>query len=168
MIKHSGPAIERASIGGTQSLRFAPRSKLTTFPPSVPTDFTNTVVEDLPAPKAKKSTKAKRSKSFTPEQVSHNQFLSQAHDRYQGYQKGPTGTDRLELPLSWDPVYTASYRPDVAGNAFEQGAGEVAEMDNLDTRDPKMNPQFHGKGSFLTPAKPNPYPIQVSEKFVIR
>ena len=168
MIKHSGPAIERASIGGTQSLRFAPRSKLTTYPPSVPTDFTNTVVENLPVPKSKKSTRASRAKFLKPEQVAANQFLAQAGDRYQGFQKGPTGTDRLELPLAWNPVYTASYRPDVAGSAFEQGAGEVSDMGNLDTRDPKMNPQWHSKSSFLTPAKPNPFPIQVSEKFVIR
>ena len=168
MIIHSGPAIERASIGGTQSLRFAPRSKLNTFPPAKPTDFTNTVVEDLPAPKAKKSTRASRAKFLTAKEVSSKQFLAQPNDRYQGFKKGPTGTDRLELPLAWNPVYTASYRPDVAGSAFEQGAGEVADMDNKDTRDPKMNPQWHGKGSVLTPAKPNPFPIQVSEKFVIR
>jgi len=168
MIKHSGPAIERASIGGRQSLRFAPRSKLTTYPPAVPTDFTNTVVEKLQVPKPKKSTRASRAKFLKPEQVASNQFLAQAHDRYQGFQKGPTGTDRLELPLAWNPVYTASYRPDVAGSAFEQGAGEVADMDNKDTRDPKMNPQWRGKGSFLTPEAPSPFPIQVSEKFRIK
>ena len=41
-------------------------------------------------------------------------------------------------------------------------------MDNKDTRDPKMNPQWHSKGSFLTPTAPNPFPIQVSDKIVIR
>ena len=97
MIKHSGPAIERASIGGRQSLRFAPRSKLTTFPPAVPTDFTNTVVENLPAPKGKKSTKASRAKFLEPKEVAHNQFLASAHDRYQGVPEGanrhgPPGT----------------------------------------------------------------------------
>lgn len=164
MIRQPGAAIERASIGGRQSLRFAPLAQQNKYPPAVPADFTNTVMGSLPAPKEKKG----RARGPDPKQTARNQFLAQANDRYQGFQKGPTGTDRLELPLAWNPVYTASYRPDVAGSAFEQGAGQVADMTNLDTRDPKMNPQWHSKDSFLTKNEPNPFPIQVSEKLVIR
>jgi len=163
MIARPGPAIERASIGGLDSLRFAKSSKIGQYPPAIPAQFTNTVIEKVHAPKRKK-----RGGAFlTPEQVSNTQFIAQAGNRYRGEQKGPTGSDMLELPLAWNPVLTASYRPEVAGNAFESGSGDVADLDNLDTSTPKMDPQWRTKGSFLTPDAPNPFPIQLSDKFRI-
>ena len=169
MLTSPGAAIERGSIGGTQSLRFAPMSKLTKYPPAVPTDFTNVKVEAPPSKKPRvKKAKNPTLGRFTATQAARNEFLSVAAERYRGTQTGPTGTDRRELPLSWDPVYTASYRPEVAGSAFEQSAGEVAHMSNLNTKDPKEHRQWDSKNSFLTPYNPNPYPIQVSSKFQLR
>jgi hypothetical protein len=174
MILQPGAAILRSSIGGNQSLRFTSASQLNKYPPARPADVTNTVVEKFHTPNSKsraskgsRGKKAARATFLTPKEVSSNQFLAQAHDRYQGYQKGPTGTDRQELPLAWNPVYSASYRPDVAGSAFNQGAGEVADMYNKDTPLPTMDAQWHKKSSFLTPKAPNPFPIQLSDKFVL-
>lgn len=166
MLHTYGPAQTRASTGGLSNLRFAPSRELGRYPPAVPSDYTNTDVEKIHVPMPKE----KRDRKFlSPKSVSSNQFKAQAHGRYQGMQRGPTGSDFLQLPEAWNPVETASYQPDIAGRAFETGNGQVSDMNNMtDKKLPVMDAQFHKKGSFLTPDAPNPFPVELSGKFKIR
>lgn len=165
MIHTSGPAVNRASTGGLANLRFAPPSQLGKYPPAVPSDYTNIETEKIHVPDKKR----KRDRNFLDAQsVSSNQFKAQANSRYQGLQQGNTASDFLQRPLAWDPLGTSRYEPELAGSAFENGTGQVAEMNNLDTNLPKMGQQFRTRSSFLKPDAANPFPVMVSDKFKIR
>jgi len=162
--KYEAPTY-RASIGGKQSLRrmaVTTPSKEVIMPNIPPTDFDDQKITRF---NVKKSSDARHTR-FDAANVSNGLFKAKSDNIYQGFKESTTYN---RLPLQWDPVGEATIRPEVAGSAYNNGDGYVQYDENLDKKEPKLGQQWRrGKGKFLSPDDPNPFPIRNNPKMVLK